>query len=76
MMNIASRSISYFEGFFNMPQELMTWGLQFPSKESILQISIALKIHHPQLGFNPQTMGLMASTLTARPHCHSCSMGI
>jgi hypothetical protein len=47
----------------------MIWGRRFtsPPKKGLLKVFIALKIHRPQLGVNPQTLGPMASMLTTKP---------
>jgi hypothetical protein len=61
-------SRSYFAGIFNTPYKFATWGrrLYFPS-EIVLRICIALKIHHPRQGLNPQSLGSMVSTTTTGP---------
>jgi hypothetical protein len=58
-------SLPYFEGFFNMPQNLLTLSQQlyFTSKEVCCRL-LTSKIHHLWLGLNPHTFDPMASMLT------------
>jgi hypothetical protein len=57
--------LSYFEGFFNMPENLTAWGRHICfSSEGILS---PLKFYRPWPFMNPQTLSPVASTLTTRP---------
>jgi hypothetical protein len=57
-------SLHYFEGFFNMPWNVMTWGWQFyfPSEGKL-----AADFYRLCPGLNPRTLDPMTSTLTTRP---------
>jgi hypothetical protein len=60
--------LHFFEVIFYMPLNL-TWGLQlyFPSERRLTLDYYRLKNSSPRLGFNPWTLGPMASTLTITP---------
>jgi hypothetical protein len=60
IMNLADKaSLSYFEGFFNMPKKLQHGadGFNSPPKESELQIFNAFKIPSTSVGFETVNLG-------------------
>jgi hypothetical protein len=70
MINLALRSIFVYtcKRYFTCRKILrVASGGTSPLKEGALRIFIALKNPSPQLGLNPRTLGLTASTLTITP---------
>jgi hypothetical protein len=70
--NFACRQLRCVNGFLTCRKILRhgTSGFISHPKEGVLRIFIALKIPSPRLGFNPQPLGPVASTLYHRPEKH------